>query len=267
MKKVAGPPMESTVAKRQEEFRAKVQEMREGNSVAVTRNSSMEDMIQRAAATSSAGEEECAYDVINETYGYGEGMSDPDCDNPEEPALFGIVNATQEMFDLRESRGKTCYYLLPVIAKGIVIGVEIKFMGDIRREKRTMYIGTGTAFQDAEAEIQLSAEMRGPRNDCGESTGDIDEDGREGDGTADGVWGGRTADGLRRTGRRRREVTAQPETRLQVESVDMDNERSCTNGKLKVAGCNSGIGSGRAGDDGSHIVSPLKKCMKYSDAD
>lgn len=49
VKKVAGPPMASYVARRQDSFRANVQEMRERNSVAVTGNSCAGESTQTGA--------------------------------------------------------------------------------------------------------------------------------------------------------------------------------------------------------------------------
>lgn len=116
-------------------------------------------------------EEECAFDVINAAYRYYRNITGDETSEDDEPALNGIVNMTDDVMSLRDKRGLKRYYEMPLIRKGSMTGVEVKFMSSIRKENRTTFIGTENAFADAEAEVRLSERI-------GEVEGNADKETR-----------------------------------------------------------------------------------------
>lgn len=105
-------------------------------------------------------DEGCAYDIINSMYRYDRSDFVDESTEDEEPTVNGIVNMTDEVMTLRDNRGLKRYYEMPIIRKGAITGVEVKFMSDIRRHNRTTFIGTENAFSDAEAEVRLTEQLR-----------------------------------------------------------------------------------------------------------
>lgn len=86
----------------------------------------------------------------------------------------GIISMSQAIRRSRLVRGRKSYYDMDVIHRGLMTGVEIKFMGDFDRVLDGSIISTHSAFADAQAKILLAA-----GNDRDQSVGEFDG-GREG---------------------------------------------------------------------------------------
>lgn len=97
-----------------------------------------------------------AIDIINDRYGWDRSSCDAECEDEYETAVDGIVIITDEVINLRQSRGLKRYYEIPVNHTGKTTGVQLKYMSSIRRNHRTTFIGKGSAFGDAEAEVRLT---------------------------------------------------------------------------------------------------------------
>lgn len=96
---------------------------------------------------------ECAYDIINEKYGYDvtQGADNGDTDD-DVVEVNGIVDMTDKVEELLRKRSQKSYFSKDIICKGIVTGVETKFLGPIRLRDKNYLISCGAAFTDAESE-------------------------------------------------------------------------------------------------------------------
>lgn len=108
-------------------------------------------------------EQECAFNVINETFVYDSSGVIITHAEEAEPALYGIVNTTEEVMELRHSRGQREFHKYPVIFIGTVTGVDIKFMSSSSRDNITTFIRTQCAFAGAEEELRRTEKIENAR--------------------------------------------------------------------------------------------------------